>query len=723
VSKRLLNSLDIWPILPSSEPINILIAKEQGGAYATVDAGELAGDDPATSAPLILDPTQTNQGTDDPGAMPAVDPRQNASGQMPVQQGGGLPFDPRRLPAALLRRWLLILLVGGSLAAVGGLAGFFKLTASYRAGAQLMRQESSANFRASELGEPFKPRQLSVPTLVSFMKSPAVLQRVAEHAQLPARSIGGGLTITPERNTDLITLGFVSTRSAQTSVRVLNAFGNEVVRLTKDMQSQEATDVNRLLKRQLTKAESDLRDVNRELLEFSREAGLINVDKEIDAYLRNLGDLDMRYETMRIEYETLDLKISALERELVASNPQLERVQIAREKLGELLLQYTDANPLVQEQRAVLAELETRLKDSEGKPIAPPRQGEGGLAPSFYADLVNLKTQKQVTAAQLEKLRVVRTGVDEKLRGLPEKGMQLARIKARQQSLETSQSLLASRQREAQLYEENAFGYYRFFEARLDEVEVSGRANKLVLLVVAGGFFGTTVAVLFVCLMESLDDRIKTPADLKRITKLPLLAALPPLGSLDAVAQSNSAFRTWLALQARLSTDAQRGMVCGFISANGQEGCSTWIELLGRAASQRDQKVVIVTNREPVNGNATPLDDALLRPSTVELVAGRPVWLIAPVGWRWDAARRLQWQDALTIWNRAGGLVALVELTAADQPETLVLAETMPQLIWLAASGVANGRDTAQRLQTFRDAGCRFAGTVLNREVKLFSWL
>ena len=645
------------------------------------------------------------------------------AGAVPAKARASLPFDPLRLVAALLRRWLLILAAGVVVATLGGAVGFFKFTAEYKAGAQLMRQESVGTFRASDLGEPFKPRQLSVPTLVSFMKSPTILQRIGEQVQIPARGIASGLTITPERNTDLINLSFTSTRSAQTAVRVLNAFGNEIVRLTREMQAQEATEMNRLLKRQLSKTEDDLRAVNKELLEFSRQAGLINADKEIDAYLRSLGDLDLRFETTRIDYETLDLKISALERELAANNPLTERLQVAREKLAELLQQYTEANPLVEEQRAAVAELESRMKEAGTKAIPPPRQGESGLAAGFYTELLNLKIQKEVAAAQLEKLKTVRAGVEDKLRGLPEKGMQLARIKAREQSLEAAQSLLASRQHEAQLYEENALGYYRFFESKPDEVEVAGRGKKLILLTVAGGVLGALLAMGLICIVESLDDRIKTAADLKRVTRLPLLGTLPDLGSLDAVAQSNWAFRTWLALQAKLAAGPRHEMICGFISATGREGCSTWVDLLTRAAGQRDENVLAVTNHAPPNGNTMPLEEALARPAALACAPGRPQWLVTPVGWRWDAERRREWKAALEVWSQSEGLVVLVELTAADQPETLMLAEQMPQLIWLAGSGVARARETSERLQTFRHAGCEFTGAVLNREAKLFPWL
>ena len=655
-------------------------------------------------------------------AGPASPPETQAGTPQP-KAVAGLPFDPWRLLAALLHRWHVILVASIAVGGLAGLGGYLKLTTSYTASAQLMRQEPSATFRASELGEPFKPRQLTVATLVSFMKSPTVLQRVAEQAQLPVRAIVPGLKITPERNTDLINLTFATARSAQTAVRVLNAFGQEVVRLTRDMQSQEASEMNRLLKRQLAKAEEDLRAVNREQLDFAQEAGLVSADKEIDAYLRSLGDLDLRYETARIDFETLDLKIAALEKELTTNNSLTERIRVARERLTELRQQYTDANPLVEEQKAVVVELEARQKEATDKPIAAPQQGDSGLATTFYAELLNLKTQKAVTASQLEKLKTVRANIEQKLHGLPEKGMQLARIKARQQSLEASQSLLASRQREAQLYEDNPMEYYRFFESKMEEVESAGRSKKLILLTIVGGILGLVSASALVCLIESLDNRVKTSADLRRVTRLPLLASLPDLEALDAVAQSNWAFHTWLALQARLATGSRREVVCGLVSAGRQEGCSTWVELLARAAGQRNQAVLAVTNRAPLNGNTMPLDQALADPSCLSPAAGSVLWLVAPGDWRWNAQQRRRWQAAMDIWSRTEGLVVLVELAAADQPETLLFAEDLPQVIWLSGSGLARANDITARLQNFQHAGCHFAGAALNREKKLFPWL
>lgn len=651
-------------------------------------------------------------------------PAPEAAGLPPAKAQFDLPFDPLRLVAAILRKWYWLVLGGALLAALGGSLGYLKFEAQYTATAQLMRQETAGTFRASELGEPFKPRQLSVPTLVSLMKSPAVLQGVSEQTKprLSQQAILGGVTITPERNTDLITVDFKSTRSAALAVRVLNLFGAEVVRMTRELQAQEAIEVNRLLKQELAKTDEELHKMNEELLAFAKESGVVSVDKEMDAYLSKLGNLDLRYEATRIDYETLDMKIHSLEKELSEHNPLRERVQVASDRLAEMRAQLTDTNPALEDQKDRVAELEKQLREAPNQSIAAPRPGDSGLAVSFYQELVSLRTQKEVFAAQLEKLKTVRVDLEEKLRGLPEKGMQYARIKAKQQSLETAQSLLASRQREAQIYEDNPPGYYRFFEAKPEDIQVVTRAKKLILVTVAGGVLGVMFSLVVVCLVESLDDRIKTVADAGRATKLPLLATLPELGAQGAAEPGGWAFRVWMALRARLDHGANQSVICGFVASSRGEGVSTWIELLARAASLREATALAVTNRAPGGGATFRLAEALLNPAGLPLKPGSVTWLLMAEDWRWDATRRSLWQTACEQWQRANGLVLLVELKDADQPETLLMAEALPQLIWVAAGGQSRAQLTTQRLQVLRDAHCRFAGLVLNREKKLFPW-
>src|SRR5439155_6881995 len=56
----------------------------------------------------------------------------------------------------------------------------------------------------------------------------------------------------------------------------------------------------------------------------------------------------------------------------------------------------------------------------------------------------------------------------------------------------------------------------------------------------------------------------------------------------------------------------------------------------------------------------------------------------------------------------------LVELPPATQPEAVLLAQNLPNLIWLADSGVVHAGPTRDCLQTLRDARCNLVGSVVN---------
>jgi len=634
--------------------------------------------------------------------------------------GPGLPFDPVRLIGALARQWMLVLCCGIVVGGLSFLVGMAKFKAQYTVSANLMRQETAGSYRASDVGDAFKPRQLSAATVVSLSKSSAILQRVSDqtHPKMTPRAILGGLTVLPERNTDIIHMTFQSSRSPQEAVAILNLIGTGIVALTRDMQAREAAEVNRFLKGQLQKTEAELQNTKQQLIAYSKESGVIDVDKEIDSEFRMLGDLDLRYESARIELETLDLRIHALEKEVAQHNPVSERLEVERDRLGELRQGYTAANPLVQEQEERVAALEKQAKTAPEQAIIP-RGGESGLAAGFYKDLVMLRTQKEVLAAERDKLKAVHDTIYEKLQALPEKGMEYTRIRARQLSLETARAMLASRQREALIYEDSPPGYYQFFEAKVDDAEISGRRKKWALAGIAGGVFGILLGMMTVCTREALDDRVKTQADVRRVTGLPLLASLPDLAGMDEVARAHWATRVWPVLRSQFESGPGAGIVCGFISSSSGEGCSTWVSLLAEAARLRGAKVLALADHVPGGVVSVPLDQAL---ATAEAV-GRidtTTWLVPPAGWRWDAEQHRQWRTALARWQGGEGMVVLAELPAAERPEALLLAETFPHLIWLVGSGDIAGRVVSEHLATYRAAGCRVSGAVLNREPRRF---
>ena len=236
-------------------------------------------------------------------------------------------------------------------------------------------------------------------------------------------------------------------------------------------------------------------------------------------------------------------------------------------------------------------------------------------------------------------------------------------------------------------------------------------------------------------LVEITDNRLKTAADVHRVTRLPVIASLGDLKTKGPTAREKWAFRTWTMLQGRLSPSANHGLVCGITSSQPGEGRTTWISLLAEAAGMAGFRVLTIATRPPGgeqkskreiadpdgaspdqedNPDATSLNalttNALAFPAEVtQQLTGpnpQPSIHIPLPGWVWNLERRKQWQEALKTWRSIDNLVILVELPSASIPEAVLLGENIPNVLWLTGSGMADAAETRAQLETLRHARC-----------------
>jgi len=662
------------------------------------------------------------------GPVPSVSPYEQPSAETaPPATGSGLPFDPVRMVSALWMNARWIALAGFVLASLGAALGILRFRNLYTASTSLIRQELPNTFQASETGEAFKPKQLAVGTLVSVLRSPELLKKVSEqtHPTVSPGMLSLKLTITPERNTDVIRIEYEGANSAEATADLLGIYGRAVVQLTCDLQAQEASQVNRALVKQLVAIDAELAKVGKSMLDFSRETQLVSADKETDAYLRQLGELSLKYETMRIDFETIDLKLASLQNELDHHNPAAAKLKEARAELNKALERYTEAHPVVADQRARVAALEKEMKDSAAHPIEESQLANSAAGTSLYLEIVELKAQKQTLASQLEKLAQLRDAMQAKLSALPEKSVQLARMKARQQSLETARIMLGSRQREAQMFADSAPGYYRVLAApAAQDVGVKSRWPKVLLVTFALGLVGAAGVAALVLGREALDERIKTARDLSRVAKLPVILRMPPLGGVSPVEMQQWGFRAWLSLAGGLRTGPNGALILGVLSGGRGEGSSTLIYQLAGAAAQRGHNVVVVANREPAPSEfhrgalQHPLGDILDEPRAVFAgVDSGGSWihlLTMDTSWKWTREQRQRWSNTLLAWRAVRSLVVLMELPASADPETLLLAETVPNLLWLGTES-SDAAMIRRQSETLHGGKCHVIGAAFNQ--------
>jgi protein involved in polysaccharide export with SLBB domain/capsular polysaccharide biosynthesis protein len=638
-----------------------------------------------------------------------------------------LPFDPLRLLLAGIRVLPIGVLLGLVLAAGGYFFADVRFQPTYAVGGQLMKVEMRDFFRTLEVGESFRPRELSLPTMVNVMASRSILEKVGSQMNPPLshRELRAGLSITPERETELVSVEFKSARSPQNTVDVLNSYLREVVKMTKDLQTDEANEVNHYLTKQITALETESKNLSDKINKFSREKKVIAVDKEIGAYLGELVNLNLQLETLRVEQETLDLRITSLEKELAKQNPMAQQIAAANQNVEDLLVKYTEENPLVIEARARQESVRKKFEQSKDQEMAF-QPGGAPVADSLYLDIVKYRTDKESLAVQITKLEKYRLTVQAKLADLPEKGLEYAKLQAREETLSRTMRLLGARKRETELYLENAPGLYRTSTfARIDDVMSYGSRKMVFAAAGAGLGIGVLLICLFGMIIETLDERIKSAMDVTRVTRLKLLGRLGLLQDLSAADQNSWAFRTWTQWSGQLSQREDFPVVLGFLSGARREGRSTWIELLSGCATNRGNRTIIVINREPTEATAGTfqLDEALADPRRVNRAllatdAGR-ICLVMPDTWTWDLQQRKRWHAALKTWHEVPGSYVFLELPPAEDPEALLLAEQVTDLIWLAAPTFQRASETSEQIQTLRDSRVNLLGAVLNKDVGL----
>jgi protein involved in polysaccharide export with SLBB domain/capsular polysaccharide biosynthesis protein len=582
------------------------------------------------------------------------------------------PFDAWAVFDIWARRWRWVAAWTVVMAIAGAFVARTIWSRSFASTAQLIRYEPSS------VDDSYRPRALAAPSLVVMLQAPGLLEEVGAHLQPPvsAKELAEHLEITLDRNNDVVTVTATG-RSRDETVDTVNRFCAAAIAYTQTIQRLEATEAGDNLNRQLAEVENEIAATRRAIPAAGAAA---------------VAALESGPETAA---------------EVKSDLPQ--RIQAAREQLEDLLTRYTDAHPLVREQRARLAALEEDQRQAASSASNGPAAGSRAAHPLATAPLFyNRITPEEV--AMGERLR----------------------------PLEANRALLIERQRAIQPFRENPPGYFRvLLSAAANPTQMLRYRLEIVLFAGLGallGFFGSAAQIL---LGEFLDNRIKTRSDVRRVTGLPLIATLGNLKRMAPASQEQWAFRAWTALQSRLSISPNHGMICGITSANSGDGRSTWISLLSRAARSCGFRVLTIiaqpfqeipadsSRRERLPPPATPPETAeprafLTTPGQIaeQLTSEEcpPVVTIPLPGWIWNLERRKQWRSALEAWRSIDHLVILVELPPAFVAESVLLAENIPNLLWLVDGCRTDASETLVDLETLRHASCNLVGAVFNRE-------
>ena len=652
-------------------------------------------------------------------------------GQEPEEEGFKppiLPFDPIRLILAMFRRSYWAAGVGLILA-----AGFFVLgkklfDPSYSASIQLIRKEFPQVTSAG--GTAFKPQELSIETVQAIMRSRPLLTEVSYGAEveITPSQLRGNMRIAIERKTDLMLVTLTTGHGLGATVKLINDFGEALIRHLGEIQTREARDLITILQTQISNAEREIRTIDSQLQQFSAEERYLSGEKQVESYLSQLADVSLKLEEARSQFTALGLQITNKQTALMSQNPVATQLKAEREKLTALLQDYTDENPLVIAQQARVGEVEAAMQASLENPPAETELTGTLIGNSLYLDLLSLRANREALQTEIPDLESFRSNIETNLFSLPKKAQQYASIETRRQALAELVSGLRARLREAELFANNPFRNFEIYsKANELSAETHGTGKKVLVVAILGFAMGAGMTLALIVGLDIADRRAISPSDIRRVTGLPTFLGLAPLKTYSDARLDEWAIKAWNALRDQLLQTEKERLVIYLTSSRDDDGRTTWIELLSKSATDCALPILCISNgpTPPGFSQEIPLCRALENPQGLRTLmsSGRPESIHAS----WDS--NADWEHAtpaklrrLVEHGLALGLEAcLVELPSLESPNTLTLCRDLPNVLWLVRSASMKSTEARRDRQRLDAVGAQLRGAVINRQPRVFN--
>jgi hypothetical protein len=509
---------------------------------------------------------------------------------LPIPQTVFFGFDLLRLPFGLLRRWWLSLplcILGLVLGVFAGLK-LFEVYATTSARLITRNPEAFATSRTA-----YTPSRIQGATLLQALAAPQVADQVASRLDwdMSGRRLAEMVNVQEVRRTDFVDIVVYGPLSTARAAMLAAVWAEEAIAFTSSLQVTESTALRHHLHEQLTNKERELQRLNERIAALRMQSGVVDAQREIDAYLRSLATLNTDFETNRVDLEALGFQLASLRNEIRKHSPGFEELKAEEARLEELAEYYTPQNPIFQDAKDRVETLRRRVNRSMEEEAIDFSEFTGTyVGNALYLQILELESRRQSLLLQQEKIEVLRTNARERLRDLPELAMEAGRLMETAQSIAAGRDALANRLQEVAGFEELAPGYFRIFRLpKESDVYIGSRTNKVLFVGFFGGavFFG--LGLLGGAVLEFLDGTLRTSREAANIFGAESLAVVPAKAKLDDRQLAAAAQKLW----ADVISPLQQGQIRVFWCPQSHPAEKRFWQLLGMASESLASRVLV----------------------------------------------------------------------------------------------------------------------------------
>ncbi len=328
----------------------------------------------------------------------------------------------------------------------------------------------------------------------------------------------GSVVVSPRRNSYLVEVSHLSPHP-DLAARVANALADEYIGLSLDKRLDALQKGRTFIEKQLVVTKGALERSEEELQAFARRNEILTIDAKQNIEYRRLDELNTaltKAQHQRMEKESLYRQVTSGDASVlsqISTNPvvsgltaEIAKREAQRARLAET---FTPEYPPLRRLQAQIAELRAQLE-----------REQAALAAVLKADFEAVRKQETLLSEALAEQKKI-------VNDLNQRAIDYKILKREVDTNRTIYKSLLQRLKEVEVNE----GIRASNITVLDRAEVPAAPYRprpllnLALAIVLGAVGGIGLAFL----QEHLDNSIKTPEDVERWLRVPMLGAMPQL--------------------------------------------------------------------------------------------------------------------------------------------------------------------------------------------------
>ena len=356
-----------------------------------------------------------------------------------------------------------------------------------------------------------------------------------------AKAVLRGLRVQQPRGTELLRIS-VEHRDPATAARAANAVVASLIDLDLASRRGRATEERQSIEQQLVVVVPELQRREDALAAFKSEHGDVSLADQTVSSLNKLAQLEAQRVDVDLQRQEAQARLTA-GRSRLSDQAQIAPVQwvpsplittlqnqLATQEieLSGLRRQFTPKHPMVINVEARIEETKRRLDAEMTRNL---QVGQYGVDPTYQTLVQQVKQDEVGTAALDARSRALAGAIaeyDEKVRQLPAREVELARLTRRVKEAEETHQLLSEKLEQARVAEASVGSAVRVMDAaRAPEKPVW----HWWLGIVVGGVLGLLLGTGGAMVKEQVEDPLRFVGDAGRMLGAPILGSIPGRGA------------------------------------------------------------------------------------------------------------------------------------------------------------------------------------------------